>query len=86
MFPVFSTNSVGELADFLHQQRGRKVFSELVVGNFLGADVRLIKDDEFSDRFFLRIAADGNLLDFQVESFMADDFEQALGEAALTFL
>lgn len=86
MFRLASQSSVGELADFLHQHMGRKVYSELVAGTFLGAGVRLIKDDEFSDRFFLRIAADGNLVDYRLESFVATDFEQALGEAALTFL
>ena len=57
-FALSSRDDVARRLSFLREHTGRLVFSELVVGSFHSAPVRLIKDDEFADRFWFRAHGD----------------------------
>lgn len=70
------------LAEFLRAHAGRAAFAECVVGSFLGRPVRLIQDDEFADRLWLRVSDDGQLADFPLLGDAALGFAAAVAEAA----
>src|SRR5262245_32538503 len=61
-FALSARDDVARMLSFLRKHTGRSVFSELAVGSFHGAPVRLIKDDEFADRFWLRAHGDGQMV------------------------
>ena len=65
---------------FLREHAGQAVFSELVIGSFLGAPVVLIKDDEFPDRFYLRAFANGHLLEFVLTADALTEFTDAVAQ------
>ena len=70
-----------QVLSFLRKHAGRRVvFSELVIGSFLGAPVVLIKDDEFSDRFYLRAFANGHLLEFVLTADALTEFTEAVAQ------
>ncbi len=58
-FTIPAPAIVGGFCDFLQQQLNHKTTGELPLGTLGNADVSIIKDDEFMDRFFLLAAADG---------------------------
>lgn len=70
-FALPSRNEVARMLSFLREQNGHLTFSELTVGSFHGATVRLIKDNEFADRFWLRALGDYQFVEFVI---VADDF------------
>jgi hypothetical protein len=84
-FEVASPGTVGELAAFLRSHAGRAEFAELVIGMLGGLTVRMVKDDEFGDRFFLRAAGGGWLVEFTLAGGIEGDFAQAVAEAAAEF-
>ncbi|MDB5335263.1 MAG: hypothetical protein JWN70_882 [Planctomycetaceae bacterium] len=85
-FQLVDRSTVHQLGVFLRTHAGRTAFADLVVGDFGGEMVRIIKDDEFPDRFFLRAAGGGALIDFTFINGSADDFAVAVVEAAAEFL
>jgi hypothetical protein len=84
-FALACPAAVGELAAFLRSHAGRIGFAELAVGSFGGACVRVVKDDEFADRFFLRAAGGGSLVEFILAGPAAQEFAAAVAEAAAEF-
>jgi hypothetical protein len=68
-------------AEMLTHLRGQGTSPELKVGAFCGAPVMLIKDDEFSDRYFLRTFREGELLDFVFAADRLAQFTDALAQA-----
>ena len=68
-------------ANMLAHLRGHGSSSELNVGAFCGAPVMLIKDNEFSDRYFLRAVSDGDLLEFVLSADGLVQFTDALAQA-----
>lgn len=84
-FELTTPGTVGELAAFLRSHAGRAGFAELVVGMLGGMTVRMVKDDEFTDRFFLRAAGGGMLVEFTLAGGIEGDFAQAVAEAAGEF-
>lgn len=80
-FALAGPAAVGELAAFFRSHAGRTGFSELVIGSFGAAAVRVVKCDEFADRFFLRAAGGGALVEFTLTNQAAEEFAAAVAEA-----
>jgi len=72
-FALSAREDVVRIHSFLREHTGRLEFSEIVVGSFQDAPVRLIKDDEFADRFWLRAYGTGPMVEFVL---VADDLKQ----------
>ncbi|MEX1094858.1 MAG: hypothetical protein WED34_02355 [Planctomycetales bacterium] len=70
------------MAVFLGSNAGRTVFAKLLVGSFGTTDVFVIKDDEFADRFFIRAAGGGSLVEFTLVGEVALEFAASLEDAA----
>ncbi|HEX5222509.1 MAG TPA: hypothetical protein VFZ59_23340 [Verrucomicrobiae bacterium] len=70
-----------DLAEILAHLRGRDTASELKIGDFLDAPVRLIKDDEFNDRYFLRASKAGHVLEFVLGADQLAQFTNAMADA-----
>jgi hypothetical protein len=68
-------------AKMLTHLRGHGLASEQHVGAFCGAPVMLIKDAEFSDRYFLRAVRDGDLLEFVLAAEGLAPLTDALAQA-----
>ncbi len=66
---------------FLREHAGRLEFSEMVVGSFHNASVRLVKDDEFGDRFWLRASQDGLMVEFTLAADDLSEFTDAVAQA-----
>jgi hypothetical protein len=81
-FKLAGPDSIHELAEFFRTQVGRTAFSELAIGSFGSAIVRVIKDDEFADRFYLRVADGGAMAEFPLVGGAAQEFAAAAAEAA----
>lgn len=81
-FELSGPGAVGELAVFLGSNAGRTVFAKLLVGSFGTTDVFVIKDDEFADRFFIRAAGGGSLVEFTLVGEVALEFAASLEDAA----
>jgi len=79
-FALTSRDEVARILSFLREHTGRLEFSELVVGSFHAIPVRLIKDDEFADRFWFRSFADGHMAEFVLA---ADDLTKFTDAVAL---
>jgi hypothetical protein len=84
-FPLAGRAVVGELAAFLRSYAGTPRFAEILVGTLGGADVRVVKDDEFVDRFFIRAAHTGSLVEFTLAGQSAVEFVEAVAGAAAEF-
>ena len=75
----FALSSEDDLKKILTHLRGNCKSSKLSAGLFLGAPVILIKDDEFSERYFLGASKDGHVLDVVLA---ADGLAQFTGAVA----
>jgi hypothetical protein len=84
-FPLIGPAAVGELAQFLRAHASNKRFVELTIGMFNGVAVRVVKDEEFADRFFIRSAGVGSLVEFSLVGQAAREFAEAAAEAAADF-
>lgn len=69
---------LGEVAEFLRAHAGRAEFAECVAGLFLGRPVRLINDNEFSDRMWLRVGGGGEVANFPLIGETASSFVAAV--------
>jgi hypothetical protein len=84
-FALAHPDTVGALAAFLRAHAGRAEFAELVVGSLGAMAVRVVKDDEFEDRFFIRAAGGGPLVEFTLVGGAAHEFTAAVAVAAAEF-
>lgn len=75
----FTLSELG-LAGMLAHLRGRDTPSELKIGEFLDAPVTLIRDDEFSDRFFLQISKPDHVLHFVLGGDRLAQFTSAVAD------
>lgn len=73
---------VAVMAAFLHAHAGRAEFAECVAGSFLGHPVRLVQDDEFAHRLWLRVGSGGQLAEFALVGEAAGWFAAAVTEVA----
>ena len=78
-FGLSNRSDVDHIMAFLREHKGRLAYSKLEVGSLFNVPVLLIKDDEFADRFFLRSAGKGQLVNF---TFVADELEDLLDATA----
>jgi hypothetical protein len=84
-FEITRPGMIAALAAFLCSHNGRTEFADLVVGVFGEIPVRVVKDDEGSDRFFLRAAGDGSLVEFTLVGEATLALAAAVAEAAAEF-
>jgi hypothetical protein len=77
-FGIAGPTYVSDLEKFLRSGAGQTEFSELVVGLLGGVAVRFIKDDEFSDRLFIRAANHGLIVEFTIAGATAIEFTNAV--------
>ncbi len=80
-FALSAREDVARMLSFQREYTGRLVFSELAVGSFQGAPVRLIKDNEFADRFWLRAYGDGSMVEFVLAAEDLAEFTDAVAQA-----
>ena len=85
VFELSGPNAIGELAEFLQTYAGRAEFAEMAIGTFGGAVVRVVKDSEFEDRFFIRATCTGPMVEFTLVGNAAKDFVSAVVEVATEF-
>lgn len=80
-FALTSRDQVERILAFLREYTGQLVFAEITVGSFQGAPVRLIKDDECVDRFWLRAYAGGGMVEFLLIGNDLTEFTDAVSQA-----
>ena len=73
------------VADAIGGCNGRAAFAELALGSFGSTAVRVVKDDESADRYFLRAAGGGSMVEFTMVGGATQDFASAVAEAAAGF-
>lgn len=78
-FRIDGPGAVVALSRFLRDQYQRTVFAEMQVGTIFGVPVRIIKDDEHADRFWLRAAA-GSMIDVPIVGVVTNDLVRAAEE------
>lgn len=81
-FALSGREDVARILSFLREHTGRLEFSEIVVGSFHDAPVRLIKDDEFADRFWFRAYGGGPMVEFVLAADDLTEFTDAVAQAA----
>lgn len=79
-FTLGSRDNVSQMVTFFSDAPEPRPCSELTVGSLLGAPMLLMRDQEYSDRFCLRSASDGNLVDIEFLNKNLRDFIAALVE------
>ena len=77
-FDIAGPTAVSDLDKFLRSSSGQTEFAELAVGSLGGVAVRFIKDDEFSDRLFIRVANGGFIVEFTIAGTTAVEFTNAV--------
>jgi hypothetical protein len=80
-FALSTHDDVVRILTFLRERTGRLEFSEIVVGSFHDAPVRLIKDDEFADRFWFRAYGGGPMVEFVLAADDLVEFTDAVSQA-----
>jgi hypothetical protein len=80
-FALSSRSDVTKALEFLREHTGRCVFSEISIGSFQGVPVLLVKDCEFADRFWLRGAGDGQLVEFTLAGDNLVEFTRVVAQA-----
>jgi len=77
-FGVADANAVRELSRFVKEHAEREVFAEYRAGSFQAADVFIVKDSEFADRFWLRIRGADHIAEVTIRADDAVAFGEAL--------
>jgi len=80
-FALSARTDVARILSFLREHTGRLEFSEIVVGSFHDAPVRLIKDDEFADRFWFRAYGGGPMVEFVLAADDLTEFTDTVAQA-----
>ncbi|MGA2499069.1 MAG: hypothetical protein ABSH20_15110 [Tepidisphaeraceae bacterium] len=75
-FTIQDPHAALEFSRFLSEYANRQVFTKQQIGNSSGMPLELIKDSEFSDRFYLRAAAIG-MIDVSIIDPVTNDLVQA---------
>ncbi len=79
-FDVAGANAARGLSAFVKEHADKELFAECRVGSFQAADVVLVKDDEFPDRFWLRIRGAGQMAEVTIQDEDAVDLGKALDD------
>ena len=77
-FGVAGSSSVRELSKFVNEHAEREVFAEFRAGSFQAAEVFIVKDSEFADRFWLRIRDADQMAEVTIQAEDAVAFGKAL--------
>jgi hypothetical protein len=80
-FQVSSLDAVQAMSSFFRENYGQRKVAELEIGVLDGVPVRIIKDDEHLDRFFIS-AARGGMIRVTVVDPVASDLVRAMEELA----
>jgi hypothetical protein len=80
-FEIAGPDATQALSVFMRESYGRKVSAELQIGVLDGLLVRIIKDDEHADRFFISAAREG-MIHVTVVDPVAGDLVRATEELA----
>ncbi len=80
-FEIAGPAATQVLSEFMRENYGRKLLAELHIGVLDGLPVRIIKDDEHVDRFFISAAGDGMVYVTIVDP-VAGDLVRATAELA----
>ncbi len=80
IFDVAGASAVRDFAAFVKVHANRTVFAEHRVGLFQAADVVIVKDSEFADRFWLRICGSGQMAEATIQDEDAIAFGIALDD------
>ena len=81
-FAIPDRTTTAALSQFLHGHSNQTVFAELQIGILNGVPVRVIKDSEHFDRFFMRAASEG-MIDIEIVNPVTGDFVRAAKELAV---
>lgn len=65
-FDVAGSNAAREATIFVREHLNREIFAEHRLGTFQSADVILVKDSEFADRFWLRVRGAGQMAEVTI--------------------
>jgi hypothetical protein len=77
-FGVAGASTVRELCRFVNEHVEREVFAEYRAGSFQTAEVFIVKDSEFADRFWLRIRGADQMAEVTIQDEDAVAFGKAL--------
>jgi hypothetical protein len=77
-FGVAGAKAVREFSRFVKEHAEREVFAEYRAGSFQAADVFVVKDSEFADRFWLRIRVADQMAEVTIQAEDAVAFGKAL--------
>ena len=80
---VAGTGTMPKLARFVATGPHHAGTTEFRIGTLFGAPLRLIKDEEFAGRFFIRAAAADGLVDVNLAGEVAGGFATAMKELAV---
>ena len=80
-FAIPTPSVVTQLCDFLECHLNQTTTDELRLGTLSNADVCIIKDDEFVDRFFLRVSADDGAVHHTLTGDVVSNLIAALKQA-----
>jgi hypothetical protein len=80
-FEIAGRDTTQALSAFMRENHDRKVSAELQIGLLDGLPVRIIKDDEHADRFFISAAREG-MIDVTIVNPVATDLVRATEELA----
>lgn len=79
-FEVEGEEAARALSAFVQEHANREVFAEHLIGTFHSAEVFLVKDLEFADRFWLRIRGDGQMAEVTICGEESTAFRAALSD------
>src|SRR4030095_9965044 len=80
-FRLSARTQASRILGFVREQTGSLVFSEITIGSFVGAPVLLVKDREMADRFWLKAAKDGQIVEFMLAGEDVADLTEAVSQA-----
>ena len=81
-FDIPTPSIVASFVGFLDRHQKRATSGELLLGSLGGGEVSIVKDDEFNDRFWLRVSANDGGVWYTLTGEEVDDWIAALREAA----
>lgn len=77
-----SRDTVNRMLAFFKEYSGLAAHAEITIGFLHNVPLKLVKDDEFTDRFWLRTHADHQMVEFTVTSNELPGLTDALAQAA----
>ena len=79
---IDAPSAVSTAADFIDSVADQEEFAEHRLGLFQSADVVLVKDSEFADRFWLRARGAGQMIEVAVQGHATVALQRAMRQLA----